>query len=48
MQKINEGLPEFYYVSGLYIKDDYAYLLCNGLVYRTSKKTTETKKHNTK
>jgi hypothetical protein len=48
MQKYDEGLPESYYVSGLFIRDDYAYLLCDGYVYRTSKKTTESEKINMK
>ena len=46
MQKYDEGLPQSYNVSGIYIRDDYAYLLCDGYVYRTSKKTTETNKIN--
>jgi len=41
MQKYEDGLPQYYIISGLYIRDDYAYLLCNGYVYRTSMKTIE-------
>jgi len=39
--KCEDGLPSSYFISGLYIVDDYAYLICNGFVYKSSNKTTE-------
>lgn len=41
MENYDDGLPENYTTSGIYVREDYAYLLCNGYIYRTTKKTTE-------